>query len=129
MTLNQPHKNQSIVLFDGYCNLCSGSVRFISKRDKRNVFTFVPLQSEEAEKFPGLPRFETDSSASVILIEDENIYVKSTAALKIARQLRFPWNLFYVLIIVPASIRDGVYMFIARNRYKWFGKRETCYIK
>jgi len=121
-----PPGKQSIVLFDGYCNLCSWSVRFISKRDKKKIFSFIPLQSAEALKIPGLLLNDSVSLASVILFEDGRIYKKSTAALRIARSLRFPWNLFYGFIIIPAFLRDGIYMVISRNRYKLFGKRKTC---
>jgi len=117
-----------VVLYDGYCNLCSWSVQFIVKRDRRKVFSFIPLQSEEAKKIKNLPVYQTDNPETIILAVHGTIYQYSGAALRIARQLQFPWSLWYVFIIVPPFIRDGIYRFISRNRYKWFGKRENCYL-
>jgi predicted DCC family thiol-disulfide oxidoreductase YuxK len=120
--------NHSIVLFDGFCHLCSRTVRFIIKRDKKKIFSFIPLQSEVASKIQNLPVFDKTSPPSIILIEKDKIYQYSSAVLHIARHLRFPWNLFYVFIIIPAFIRDAIYMFVSRNRYKWFGRRESCMV-
>jgi len=117
-----------VVLFDGYCHLCCRSIRFIIKRDKKKSFSFIPLQSEDALKIAGLPVYDKESPSSIILIENGEIFQLSGAALRIARCLRFPWNLFYTFIIVPSFIRDRIYMFISKNRYKWFGKRETCFL-
>ena len=117
-----------VVLFDGYCHLCSRSVRFIVKRDKKKLFSFIPLQSGEAAKIKGLPVYDKNSPASIILIENGKIYQMSGAVLRIARRQRFPLNLFYLFIFVPEFIRDGVYIFISMNRYRWFGRRESCFL-
>jgi len=117
----------AIILFDGFCNLCSRSVDFVIKRDKKKIFRYVALQSDAGiflrDKYE-IPH-ETDS---VILWQNDRFYFYSEAALKIAVQLRFPWPLFGVFMIVPVFIRDIVYRWIALNRYRWFGKREVCRI-
>jgi predicted DCC family thiol-disulfide oxidoreductase YuxK len=117
----------ALILFDGFCNLCSRSVDFVIKRDKNKIFRYVALQSEAGnflrDKYE-IP-VETDS---VILWQNGKFFFHSEAALRIAVQLRFPWPLFGVFRIVPAFIRDIVYRWIARNRYRWFGKREVCRI-
>ena len=117
-----------VVLFDGVCNLCNGSVRFIIKRDPDARFQFAPLQSDAAASLipsspdrPALPD-------SVVLVEDGRLFVRSTAALRSARRLRFPWPLFWVFMIVPRPIRDFVYDVIAHHRYQWFGKRTACMV-
>jgi predicted DCC family thiol-disulfide oxidoreductase YuxK len=117
---------QPLILFDGYCHFCSKSVIFIIRRDKKKIFSFIPLQSEEAAKIGSQPDLDHNPPDSLVLVENDKVYKKSGAALRIARHLRFPWNMFYCLMIVPPCIRDSVYMFISRNRYRWFGKRETC---
>lgn len=120
--------DKGIVLFDGVCNFCNSSVNFIIDRDKNDYFRFTSLQSEEGIKI--LDHFGLDSTnlTTIILAEDDSYYMKSAAALRIAGRLKFPWNLFKVLLIVPSFIRNPVYDFIARNRYKWFGKSDTCRI-
>ncbi len=113
-----------IILFDGVCNLCNAAVKFIIKRDPQAVFKFASLQSEVANKYLQ----SSDEMGSVILIAGDHIYKESEAALKIARQLSGGWPLFYVFIIIPRPIRDSVYKVIARNRYKWFGKKDHCMV-
>ncbi|RDW19594.1 thiol-disulfide oxidoreductase [Oceanobacillus arenosus] len=116
-----------IILFDGVCNFCSSSVNFIIERDKRAIFKFGSLQSELGEMLKnkaGLPE-DTDS---IILIENGKAYDKSTAALRISKELDGLWRLFYVFIIVPKPLRDIAYNILARNRYKWFGQMDQCMI-
>lgn len=115
---------QPIIFFDGVCNLCNGAINFIIDRDKTAYFRFAPLQSKEAAKC--IPTSVRENTDSIILLDSGKIYSKSTAALKVAKDLDGLWKTFYVLIIFPKFIRDFVYDFIARNRYNWFGKRETC---
>jgi len=118
--------NNAIVLFDGVCNFCNSSINFIIKRDRKQYFKFAPLQSEIAQKLVGdktLPMPE-----SVILIENGKKYDRSSAALRIAKKLDGLWPILYVFIILPKPLRDAVYNFIGRNRYKWFGKTEACMI-
>ena len=119
---------QPIILFDGICNFCNGAVNFTIKWDKNKVIKFAALQSETGAnllKQFGLP--ENDMS-SFIFIEKGKLYKRSTAALRVCRYLKGLWPLCYGFIIVPAFIRNAVYDFIAKNRYKWFGQKEECMI-
>jgi predicted DCC family thiol-disulfide oxidoreductase YuxK len=114
--------DQSIVLFDGVCNLCNGFVQFILPRDRAGRFRFASLQSDAARLLlKGDPPEET-----MVLIEAGKTYIKSAAALRIARRLRFPWPLLYAFVVVPRGLRDIVYDWVARHRYRWFGKRDAC---
>lgn len=117
---------RSVVLFDGVCNLCNGMVRFIIKRDPHARFQFAALQSEVAMSLLRSIGAEEPQPDSVILVEGECMHARSTATLRIVRSLRFPWPLLYVLVILPRPLRDWMYDFVARNRHRWFGKRETC---
>lgn len=119
--------NHSTILFDGVCNLCNGFVQFIIHRDKQAHFIFGSLQSEPSKVLLQRHNLTNAKLASVILIENNKVFTQSTAALKIVRQLP-RWKLFYAFIIVPSFIRDGIYKFIAKNRYRFFGKKETCMI-
>lgn len=117
---------ERLVLFDGVCNFCNFWIQFALKRDKKRKLMFGSLQGETAQQL--LPQYSIDPGiiTSVIFIEDGIAYRESTAALKICRHLDGGWKLFYILIIIPAFIRDGIYKWIGRNRYKWFGKQESC---
>lgn len=117
---------KSVILFDGVCNLCNASIDFILKRDKKNRFLVGALQEEAGKKL--LSNFEVDPEYldSLILIEDGHIYFRSTAALKIAKNLSGLWPLFHGLIFLPSSIRDSIYDWVGRNRYRWFGKKNNC---
>mgnify|MGYP001303898982 CR=1 FL=1 len=121
-------ENKKIILFDGVCNLCNGSVVFIIKRDKKDVFRFAAIQSEEGQKLIDKHQIDTTKVDSILLFDGEKHYAKSTAALKIARNLKGGYPLLYGFIILPAFFRNWVYDIIARNRYKWFGKKESCMI-
>lgn len=115
-----------IVLFDGLCNLCNAAVDFILRRDRAGVFRFAALQSEAGRALlarHGLPDLDP---GSMVLIEGGRAYQRSTAALRIARRLRFPWPLLAALLVIPVSLRDPVYGWIARNRYRLFGRRDSC---
>ena len=116
----------SVVLFDGVCNLCNGFVQFVIARDPRARFRFGTLQSEAAARSLRRLGVQGRMPDSVVLIEDGHVYVRSTAALRIARGLRFPWPFAYALIAVPRPLRDWVYDVVARRRYRWFGKRDVC---
>ena len=116
----------AIILFDGVCNFCNGSVNFIIEHDPQKYFKFAPLQSEVGEKLlkeNGVDKIETDS---VVLIEDEKVYTHTTAALRIARQLGGRWSWFYGFIVVPSAIRDVFYKLFAKYRYQMFGKQDAC---
>lgn len=115
-----------IVIYDGYCNLCSGTVRFIHKRDPGGVFYFVPAQSEEGERLMRLYGFDPGQLISVIVIEDSMAYSQSEAFFKIIRQFPWYWRALLLFRTIPEKLRDKLYDFIARNRYKIFGTSETC---
>ena len=121
-------ENPKIILFDGVCNLCNNSVKFIIKNDKRNIFKFAPLQGKYGIKIQNRYKINTTEINSIILIDGKKTYAKSSAALRIAKDLRAPFFLFFVFIIVPVFIRNFIYDLIAKNRYKWFGKMESCMI-
>lgn len=119
---------KNIVFFDGVCNLCNESVQTILKYDKKNRYVFAPLQGETAKKLLSEFIKKNPGTDSIILWSNENISTKSSAVLKIARYLAFPLNLAYGLMIVPVFIRNYVYGIIAKNRYRWFGKKEECWL-
>ena len=116
-----------IILFDGVCNFCNSSVQFIIKRDPTGIYQFTSLQSGIGRKLLTEHNIPTELD-SFIYLEANNVYFKSTAALKVCRNLKGLWKLVYIFIIIPRPLRDMVYGFIARNRYKWFGKRDACMI-
>jgi len=118
----------SIVLFDGVCNLCNSSVQFIIKRDKKKQFLFAPLQGKKGQEIFSKYSLPAGELNSFILAEGDNIYIKSTGALRMLKKLGSPWSLLYAFIIVPPFIRDGIYSWVAKNRYKWFGKKDSCMI-
>jgi predicted DCC family thiol-disulfide oxidoreductase YuxK len=120
--------NKKIILFDGVCNLCNGSVVFIIKRDKKDVFRFAAIQSDEGQELIQKHNIDTLKVDSILLINGERYFSKSTAALKIARHLSGGYPLLYGFMILPRFFRNWVYDIIARNRYKWFGKKESCMI-
>ena len=115
-----------IVVFDGMCNLCSAVVDFISARDPRNAFTFVPMQSPRGQQLLEAHGVSIDQVDTFLLIGNGDALVRSDAAIAIAAELRRPWNLLATLRLVPRPIRDRVYSFVAMNRYRWFGKRASC---
>ena len=118
----------SVVLFDGFCNLCVGSVQFIIKHDKQKQFRFASLQSYFGKAIMQKAGISENNFNSFILLENGIIVTRSTAALKVAKQLSGGLKLLYVFIIIPAFIRDPIYSIIANNRYKWFGKKEACWL-
>lgn len=121
-------KNKSIILFDGVCILCNNLVEFIIKHDKKEQFLFASLQSDVAKEILlqfDLKKIDADS---IILVENEKLYVKSTATLKIAKNLNGFIKIAYVGILIPSFFRDIVYHYIAKNRYKWFGKKDQCFV-
>lgn len=123
-----PPKNNSIILFDGVCNLCTSSVQFIIHNDPKKLFLFASLQSDAAsEILLQFPVKKVDLN-SIVFIENAQIYDQSTAVLKIARKLRGGYSLLYGFIIIPRFIRDWLYKLLANNRYQWFGKKDRCMI-
>jgi predicted DCC family thiol-disulfide oxidoreductase YuxK len=120
--------NRPLILFDGVCNFCNASVAFIIKRDPEGVFKFAPLQSDAGQVLLRKFSLSTTDLDTMVLIEDDRAFTRSTAGLRIARHLKWPWPLSYAFIAVPKFLRDAVYRFIARNRYKWWGKRDACMV-
>ena len=116
-----------VILFDGVCNLCTGSVRFVIERDARKQFRFASLQSPVAEKLLGAQGRDGDRLESVVLVVGERTYRKSTAALLIARRLDGLWPLLSALLVIPRPLRDAVYDWIGKRRYRLFGKRDVCW--
>ena len=121
-------KEQPIILFDGICNFCNSTVNFVIKRNKRTVIRFTTLQSGIGQKLLQEHHIPVEVMQSFVFIENGIAYSRSTAALKVCRYLNGLWPLCYGLIIVPKFIRDGIYNWIAKNRYKWFGVRQECMI-
>ncbi len=121
-------EEKSLVLFDGICNLCSAAVQFIMKRDRRKMFLFASLQSERARELLKSHGFSGHMPDTIVLIEENSVYLKSTAVLRILKLLGGAWKLLYGFKIIPVSLRDSIYDWIAGNRFKWFGKRKECYL-
>ncbi len=117
-----------LVLFDGVCNLCNQSVDFIIRRDPKAKFKFASLQSDLGQSLLQKHGLPSDYKQSVLLLEKDKLYEKSSAALRIARELKGGWPLLYGFIVIPKFIRNFVYNLIARNRYRLFGKKDTCRI-
>ena len=122
-------KHKKLILFDGICNLCNASVLYVIKRDKANIFIFTPLQSKIGAQIFEAYNVDPKQIDSVALYEpDKGLSYKSTAAIKIASKLEFPSSLLVIFYIIPVFIRNLVYDYIAKNRYKWYGKRESCMV-
>lgn len=115
-----------VILFDGVCNLCNGAVNFVIKRDTISQFKFAALQSEAGQKLLQQYNLPRENFNSFIFIEKGKVYTKSAAALKVCKSLTGLWPILYGFIIVPSFIRNAVYQWIAKNRYKWFGKKQQC---
>ncbi len=118
----------SIILFDGTCNLCNGTVQFIIARETHETLRFAALQSEIGNAILKKYNVENIDFKSIIFLENDKLYDRSTAALRIAKNLDGLWKFLYVFIIVPKPIRDAVYNLIARNRYRWFGQKNECWL-
>lgn len=117
-----------IILFDGVCNLCNGAINFIIKHDPKALFKFASLQGETGQRLLKKHQINSAETDSIVLIEGDTVSVKSSAALRIAKYLNKGYPLLFGFMIVPKFIRNAVYDYIARNRYKWFGKKESCMI-
>ncbi len=120
-------EEQPVILFDGFCNLCNGTVDFVLKHDRKKQFSFIPLQSDAGKLFVSKYHIPADTD-SVLLIKSNRVYFKSDAAIEIAGMLNFPWKLASCAKFIPRQIRDKIYNWVAKNRYRWFGKRESCRI-
>jgi predicted DCC family thiol-disulfide oxidoreductase YuxK len=125
--INMPDKlfdRQTIVFFDGECNLCNSSVLFIIRHNRSKNINFASLQSQAGIQIRALAG--NDNADSLLFLQDNIVYDYSTAALKIAAQLEFPWHLLRIFILIPKPARDAIYRFIASNRYRWFGGKPLC---
>jgi predicted DCC family thiol-disulfide oxidoreductase YuxK len=120
--------DKPILFYDGFCNLCSGFVQFVMKRNAGGNITFAPLQSPESKEF--LARHDVDATRldTMVCVVDGRAYTRSTGVIRIVQNLPGGWCAVRVLLILPASIRDWAYDFVGRNRYRWFGQRSTCYL-
>lgn len=122
-------ENKKIILFDGVCNLCDNAIQYVIKHDKKDVFRFVPLQSELGIKILDYLKIDTSKTDSVILYDPgKAYYYKSTAAIEILKILGGFNQWLVVFLILPHGIRDYVYDYVAKNRYKWYGKKDSCLI-
>ncbi|MDB5201652.1 MAG: hypothetical protein JWQ27_1061 [Ferruginibacter sp.] len=119
---------QPLILFDGICNLCNGAVQFVIRHDGKALFQFAPLQSNAGQEILAKFSLSKQDFDSFVLLENNKAYKKSTAALKVARRLDGPVKMLYGFIIVPVFIRDAVYSWIAKNRYRWFGRKDSCMV-
>ena len=123
-------KHKHLILFDGVCNFCYSSVLYVIKRDKKNKFLFASLQSKTGKTIINKFNIDTTQTDSILLFKPSfyKIYSKSTAALQISKSLDFPVKFLAIFLIIPDFIRDWFYDYIAKNRYKWYGKKESCMI-
>ena len=121
-------KQHAIILFDGVCNFCNARINFIIRHDKHDHFRFAPQQSNVAKKILAENKINTFSTDSFFLIQDGKIFDRTSAALRIAKKLDGAWPAFYILLVIPSFLRDIVYRIIAKNRYKWWGKKESCMV-
>lgn len=114
------------MFFDGVCNLCNSSVDFVVRHDPKGLVKLAPLQGETARRMLDVADIPAGDPESLILWDCGRVYKYSDAALRVSRYLRFPWSLCIIFFIVPRFVRNAVYRYIAANRYKWFGKKESC---
>ena len=122
----QVDNEKGIVLFDGVCHLCDGAVRFILKRERAAELKFAPLQSDSGKSLLQQYGYPPNYLDGLILIESNRAHDRSSACLRIAGKLNFPWRLLFPLLIIPKPLRDFIYGNIAAGRYRWFGKKESC---
>jgi predicted DCC family thiol-disulfide oxidoreductase YuxK len=117
---------QPVLLFDGVCNMCNSLVIFVIRNDKKGKFKFASLQSDQGQQLLKNLSLSTNEFDTFYFIQGNRYYTKSSAGLKVLKGLDGPWKLLYPLILVPKPLRDSIYRFVAKNRYKWFGKKEEC---
>ncbi len=121
-------KNTTIVLFDGVCNLCNSLVIFLIKRDHKKRLFFTPLQSQKGQELLASNQLKTTNFDSFVLYMNGKVYQKSNAGIRVLASLGYLWKSLLILLIIPRPIRDYVYTLIARNRYRWWGKKDSCMI-
>ena len=128
MVNKKEHPKQNILLFDGICNLCNRTVQFIIKNDPDNRFKFAALQYVKSHQLLQAYQLVNNQTDTVVYIKDGEVFLKSSAALELMKELGWPWKILYTFMIIPKPIRDFVYDQIAKRRYRFFGKRDTCMI-
>ena len=121
-------KDKPVILFDGVCNYCNAMVNFFIRKDKKKVFRFATLQSAFGQKILQEHNLPTDVFESFLLLDNGKLYSKSTAGLRLYNKLPWYWKWTQLFWVVPKFFRDWIYGIIAKNRYKWFGKRDTCMV-
>jgi predicted DCC family thiol-disulfide oxidoreductase YuxK len=117
-----------VILFDGVCNFCNGAINFVLKHDRKGIFRFAALQSQAGQKLLKQYHLSTNDFESFILIDDGQVYKKSSASLRVLNKLPWYWKEIQILKIIPRIFSDAIYDFIAKHRYKWFGKKEQCMV-
>jgi len=117
-----------VILFDGVCNFCNAGINFIIRQDKKKIFRFAALQSDAGQNILKQYNLSTENFESFMLIDAGKVYHKSTAGLRVYGKLPWYWKWTQIFWIAPKFIRDAVYDFLARNRYKWFGKKDECMV-
>ena len=125
---NQTSSDKSLILFDGVCNLCNGFVQFVIRQDPQAKFRFASLQSETGQKVLRELNVSGKELKTVILRKRGRIYTHSDVALEVAKELGGIWSLLYIGKILPKALRDKIYDWVAANRYRWFGKQESCWL-
>ncbi len=126
--MSDSYKNKPILLFDGVCNLCTGSVQFIIRHDPMGNIQFTSLQSEKGKALLKSYNLPENQLKSMVFIENGIAHTRSTGALRAVRYLSAPWPILYPLIIFPRFLRDAVYNFVGKNRYRWFGEKKECWL-
>ena len=117
-----------VILFDGVCNFCNSAINFVLKQDKKGIFRFAPLQSEAGRKLLQQYNLSTKEFDSFVLIDEGKVYKKSAASLRVMNKLPWYWKEVQLFRIIPGIFRDAIYDFIAKHRYKWFGKKDQCMV-
>ena len=125
---NEIESHRSIILFDGVCNLCNGTVNFVADRDPDLHFRMASLQSETGQKLLDRYQLPKDNFETIILIEDGKAFTHSTSILRILKRLSGLWPVLSVFLLLPSPFRDWCYQWVSDNRYRWFGREESCRI-
>ncbi|MEM7039773.1 MAG: DCC1-like thiol-disulfide oxidoreductase family protein [Bacteroidota bacterium] len=120
------NENRPIIIFDGVCELCNSSVDFILRKEKRPDFLFTANQHEMGRRLLAEHGLDPDDVSTIYLLENGKLHARSGAVLRIARRLKWPWRWAWGFMLVPWFLRDAVYRFVAKRRYRWFGKKDTC---